>query len=454
MRKNMYKRQLRILLVDVILMYLSLFLALIARSGYLPSAWFLGEHLRHFSFIFVGWIVIFYTFGLYRLERPFDDLSFAQRLIGCIIVAGLASAVYFYVSPYSAIEPKTTLVLFIAIYTVLLWIWRYSYGKLRRDRRQRIGVGFIGLSPEALVMARELESRSSLGYDLRFVYDASAQKGTLRVPLLGKPEQIRPWIEETDSDLIVIANGKELPPDLTRELFGLLDLRVRFMSMPDFFELIVRKVPIGAINETWFLQNIDLKAKKPYELLKRVIDLLLASFLFLLSLPLWPFIALAIKLESRGPIFFKQERIGRFNKPFTIVKFRTMRTEGNDLSPTGEQDVRVTRLGKFLRSSRIDEIPQVLNILKGEMSFIGPRPERPEIAVTLEESIPYYRQRHLVKPGITGWDQVSGEYHSPSVEDTYKKLQYDLYYLKNMSFPLDVSIFFKTIMTVLQREGR
>jgi lipopolysaccharide/colanic/teichoic acid biosynthesis glycosyltransferase len=131
-----------------------------------------------------------------------------------------------------------------------------------------------------------------------------------------------------------------------------------------------------------------------------------------------------------------------------------MRVAGNDFAPTGRKDPRITPIGNFLRRTRLDEVPQFYNILRGEMSFIGPRPERPELALDLERHVPYYRQRLLVKPGITGWDQVSGEYHSPSIEDTYKKLQFDLYYIKNLSFVLDVSIVAKTIATVFARSGR
>jgi len=246
----------------------------------------------------------------------------------------------------------------------------------------------------------------------------------------------------------------DLSPHLIRALYGLLDIKVRFMRLPDFYELIFRRVPINAINESWFLEHIDLKAAIPYETIKAISDRILAFLMLLISLPFFPFIALGIKMESKGPIFFKQERIGRNGKPFTMIKFRTMREEGNDFSPTEEGDGRITKFGAFLRSTRIDEIPQVLNILKGEMSFIGPRPERPEIARRMAEAIPYYQQRHLLKPGVTGWDQVCGEYHSPSIADTKKKLQYDLYYLKNISFSLDVSILCKTIMTMLRRRGR
>jgi lipopolysaccharide/colanic/teichoic acid biosynthesis glycosyltransferase len=189
-------------------------------------------------------------------------------------------------------------------------------------------------------------------------------------------------------------------------------------------------------------------------MVKRAVDIVMASLGMLILIPFWPLIALGIKIESKGPVLFKQVRLGHREKHFSIYKFRTMRNEQNDFAPTSVSDARITKLGNILRKTRLDELPQMINILKGDMSFIGPRPERPELAEGLSKVIPFYRQRHMVKPGVTGWDQVSGEYHSPSVEDTYKKLQYDLYYVRNLSPFLDVSIFFKTIMTVVARAGR
>ena len=161
--------------------------------------------------------------------------------------------------------------------------------------------------------------------------------------------------------------------------------------------------------------------------MKQLIDTVLAIVVLVITLPLWPIIAIVIKLESRGPIFFKQIRLGRNEKPFNMIKFRTMKEEGNERTMTVQGDKRVTRFGSFLRKTRLDEIPQVLNILRGEMSFIGPRPERPEITADLEKTIPLFKTRLLIKPGLTGWDQISGHYHSPSVEDSLEKLQYDLF---------------------------
>jgi lipopolysaccharide/colanic/teichoic acid biosynthesis glycosyltransferase len=207
------------------------------------------------------------------------------------------------------------------------------------------------------------------------------------------------------------------------------------------------------VNELWFLQRIDLGANGLYQYIKYALDILAACVLLLLSAVFWPLIALAIRAESPGPVFFKQPRLGYLGREFTIIKFRTMRVADNDQAPASANDARVTKFGAFLRRTRMDEIPQLINILRGEMSFIGPRPEQPKYVETLEKQIPFYRQRLLVKPGLSGWDQVSGEYHSPSVEDTYKKLQYDLYYIKNMSLFLDISIVFKTMVTVFKRAG-
>jgi len=257
-----------------------------------------------------------------------------------------------------------------------------------------------------------------------------------------------------DVRIVVMADEKELSEQARGALFSLISLPARFVRLPEFYETVFQKVPVGSINDLWFLENIDLRSKKPYEAVKRGLDIILSLAGLLVCLPFFPFFAAAICLGSRGPAFFKQTRLGKSGRPFVMRKFRTMRTDFNDFSPTGKKDARITRFGGFLRKTRIDELPQMFNILRGEMSIVGPRPERPELAQDLERSIPFYRQRLLVKPGVTGWDQVSGEYHSPSVEDTYKKLQYDLYYVKNLSPLLDIAILLKTVMTVLMREGR
>ena len=457
MKKNFRYRQFFLLIVDVFLMYISLIVSLAIRKGSFPSEAVLQIHLYHFSIIFVVWILIFYTVGFYKIDLEFDTIKYAKLLGTGLGIAGIFAVFYFYGPPGVLIAPKTVLFFLLAIYGVLLWGWRFLYGRMWRNRKsQNIGVGFIGFSEEALHIISKLRQSALLGYDIRFIFDdkmgSNSEIGLISV--LSDYRKLRDTVTNNNVKLIVLPNKQALTHAVSRELYDLLNLKIRFVSLTDFYEAIFRLVPIRAISETWFLENIDLKSHINYEYIKDAFDRIFALIFLTFFLPVFPVIALIIKIESKGPVFFTQTRVGRYGIPFVMIKFRTMRVAGNDYAPTVEGDKRITKLGSFLRSSRIDELPQFINILRGEMSFIGPRPERPEIVQELANVIPYYQQRHLVKPGVTGWDQVSGEYHSPSVEDTQKKLQFDLYYLKNLSFSLDFSIIFKTILTMVQRKGR
>jgi lipopolysaccharide/colanic/teichoic acid biosynthesis glycosyltransferase len=261
-------------------------------------------------------------------------------------------------------------------------------------------------------------------------------------------------IKKRNIRAVVLAHDKNISYILQDILFELLHRHVYFFNIADFYETYLRRIPIDAVNELWLLRRIDLSIKGLYQYGKRAADVGLALAMLCGTVIFWPLIMVIIRVESPGPAFFLQRRVGLFGKEFNIIKFRTMREGGNRHEPTAAEDPRITGFGRLLRKTRVDEIPQCLNVLAGEMSFIGPRPERPELVNTLEREVPFYRQRLLVKPGLSGWDQVSGEYHSPSWEDTRKKLQYDLYYIKNMSLFLDLSIFFKTLVTIFMRAGR
>jgi exopolysaccharide biosynthesis polyprenyl glycosylphosphotransferase len=191
-----------------------------------------------------------------------------------------------------------------------------------------------------------------------------------------------------------------------------------------------------------------------YSQLRRLLDVTLSIVGLVLSLPIMAIAAIAIKLDSRGPVLYTQTRVGQRNRPFTIMKFRSMRVDAEPGGPVWaeEADPRVTRVGRVIRTLRIDELPQFINIMRGEMTFVGPRPERPEFVTRLEREIPYYSQRHLVKPGLTGWAQIRYPYCA-SVEDAVQKLQYDLYYIKNQSLLLDVVTMFETVRIVIFGRG-
>jgi exopolysaccharide biosynthesis polyprenyl glycosylphosphotransferase len=239
----------------------------------------------------------------------------------------------------------------------------------------------------------------------------------------------------------------------------LMELRLRgvcIYSLPDFFERFRMKVPPASLQDDWFAFSSGFKLlhSSSYAKVKRLGDVLLAGMLLLLFLPLFAAVALAIKLDSPGPIFYAQTRTGLNQELIKVYKFRSMHqnAEAKGAQWACKHDPRVTRIGRFLRQSRIDELPQLFNVLTGQMSLIGPRPERPEFDQELAVKIPYYNTRYLIRPGITGWAQVLYPYGA-SVEDAYQKLSYDLYYLKNYSLFLDLRIVLKTIRVVLFRKG-
>ncbi|MCX7025045.1 MAG: sugar transferase [Spirochaetes bacterium] len=444
-----------IFLVDIVLLYGSFFLALAVWEGAERALVPWAANAFAFAWIAALWVLVFYTAGLYVVDDPFDGTRFFKHFIVASAVAGLASFGLLRVVCGGIDVIRDASAVFPGIVAIIVWTWRFSYARIRRFFLPKVGVAFVGYNAGVAELASEMAARPHMGYEARLVYDPSGA-----TPSCAGPECVAgrdAFVERAavrDIGLVIIARSSAVDEDARKAVFGLLARPVRYLGLPEFYESFLRKVPIGDIDELWFLEKVDRNGTRPYAIAKRVTDILVATSAMLLSLPFWPLVALAIKLGSQGPVLFRQRRLGRFGKPFTILKFRTMRTDLNDFAPTGKDDPRVTAFGDFMRKSRIDEIPQMLNILMGEMSFVGPRPERPELAIELEKAIPFYRERLRVKPGITGWDQVSGEYHSPSVEDTYKKLQYDLYYIKNYSVFLDVSIFFKTIFTVFMRAGR
>jgi exopolysaccharide biosynthesis polyprenyl glycosylphosphotransferase len=447
-------RQVLFIGFDAGILFLSLFLALLFRNGEIPSASSWRTHLESFSFIFAGWLVIFYVAGLYDVDKAVSGLDLSTRLFWSIAVGILTSVLFFYLVPTN-IGPRTTLAILGVFSFILLLFWRYLFSLAEAGLAPRRTVVFVGMDPIVPEIVEELRGNRRHGYEAVAVYEEGDGPGPVAgLECYGDPESFVWNAVRRDVHLVVMADERGLSEQTRGALFSLISLPARFIRLPEFYEQIFEKVPVGSINDLWFLENIDLKAKRPYEAFKRALDIVLSAIGLAITLPFYPIIVACIRIGSRGPAMFTQTRLGKGGNPFVIRKFRTMRTERNDFSPTGTSDSRITMLGSLLRKSRVDEWPQMLNIILGDMSFVGPRPERPELAEELERRIPFYRQRLLVKPGVTGWDQVCGEYHSPSVEDTYKKLQYDLYYVKHLSFLFDLSVLLKTVMTVLRREGR
>lgn len=245
--------------------------------------------------------------------------------------------------------------------------------------------------------------------------------------------------------------GRSIPAAIGGE-YGRRGIRIE--SEAEFWERHLRRVDITSLNQAWFAELDRTPERRFTAAVARLLDIVTSTSLLLTTLPLMVVVAVLVKLDSRGPVLYRQERVGLSERPFTLLKFRSMRTNAEVLGPAWAQqrDPRVTRVGSFMRRSRIDELPQLINILRGEMSFIGPRPERPHFVEQLAEAIPFYRERARVKPGLTGWAQVNYPYGA-SVEDAKAKLSFDLYYVKNRSLLLDILILLSTVRVILFQEG-
>lgn len=439
---------------DILIMYLSLYVALIIRYGEKPSAAIWQAHLATFTAIFFVWFLVFYISNLYNLKLAVSNAKFFQLLLKSFAISTLLSIIFFYLAPPSGITPKTNLAIFVLVFAGLFMVWRRLFNLALKSYLPKNNLAIIGRNNLVQEIISELKQRPQLGFNLSFILDEKSETKELDgVPIFKNLTDLPGLIEKRRINNIILASTPD-SHELRALLFDCLPLKITFINLADFYESIAGKIPLEVISKMWFLENLNEGNKGNFDLFKRIADLIIALAILIATSPFWLIIAIIIKIESRGPVFFIQTRTGERGKNFPIIKFRTMKTENNNQAPTENGDSRVTRFGSILRKTRLDEIPQVLNIIKGEMSFVGPRPERPELIEVLEKQIPFYRERMLVKPGVTGCDQIAGEYHSPSYEDTMKKLQYDLFYIKNRSIYLDLSIILKTISTMLSRAGR
>lgn len=442
-----------ILIGDIAILYFSLYLTLLIRYREIPDAQIWNQHFTPFSIAFVGWIMIFYISNLYNLHLAVNTTRVLQLTMKANLIAALLSAFFFYVNPKINIAPKTNLIIFLIISFALVVIWRRVFNWLLYSYSPKQNVAVIGYNEQVKELIGIFNEKPHLGYNINLIFSEN-QLDTDEIEVINNLDNLQEKIINKKISTIIIGSNIHASDEMRSALFACLPLKINFVSLPNFYETITGKVPIEAINKMWFLENLNEANKGFFNFAKRTYDIILAILILVLSLIFWLPIAIIIKLESRGPILFKMKRLGQHGKEFSMLKFRTMREDGNNRTMTIANDPRVTHFGKIMRKTRIDEIPQVINILKGEMSFVGPRPERPDLAKNLEQKIPFFHERMLVKPGVTGSDQISGEYHSPSEEDTLKKLQYDLFYIKNRSIYLDLSIILKTIATVVSRQGQ
>jgi len=460
------RRTLLLGISEACLISLALVASAVARLGSAEASYMLRNQYGSLKILFVSvaFLACMYYFDLYDSAVVSNRHEAVVRLIQVLGVAYIALGLLYYLYPPVKLGRGIFHIGFLFV-GLLLLLWRRLFSIINNTAGLAERVLILGDGTLAESLVHEIEARPELGIRVagRVQMSAIAELGSNReldetpvaLSQANLSEELAVGRQARGIDRIVVAmeerRGK-LPVDL---LFSLKSHGVQVQDGNDVYESITGKVPIESIRMSWLLFSPGSHASRFYLIYKRFASVVISIVGLLLSLPLLPFVIIAIKLSSPGRILYWQNRVGRDDEVFRCYKFRTMRSDAEaSTGPTWAQDgdPRITPVGKFLRKTRIDEIPQLLNVLKGDMSFVGPRPERPEFVADLRKKIPYYHLRHSVRPGITGWAQILYKYGN-SVEDAKEKLRYDLYYIKNTSVGLDMLIVMNTIKTVLLGRG-
>ena len=454
MLKRLRRKKLVLAGGDFLLILASFYLSYAIRHGAYINVLF--SYTVALVFSVIVFISLFYIVDVYNLERKLYRINYLLRLAVAIIIANtvIAVALYFF-DPlrYS----RAVITLNYPIIFLLLFFWRYIYEEFFRHERAPVRVLIVGAGTTGKKMCVDLDK-----YDyfkvIGFLDDDEEKKGLVigSTKVIGDTNMLMPLVENNKIDIVVIAVTHGASPLLLTKIMNAKFNGVDTYDMPTFYEHITGKIPILHISDSW-LGYADFYGirKNVYNTKGKVIlDMLIAVLGIVVSLPLMIVSVMAIKMWSRGPVLFLQERVGKNMKIFKIVKFRTMENgRENERNFAGlKNDPRITKAGLVLRLFRIDEIPQLWNVLKGEMSVVGPRSLIKEEVDVFADKVPYFSLRHSVKPGITGWAQVNYK-HGVEVKDASEKLQHDLFYVKNLSLMLDLHIIIKTLKVVLFGKG-
>lgn len=430
---------------DLLAFSVALWIALAIRYGSMPSFDLLSRHLAPFSILFLLWIFVFFVAGLYEKHTLVFKGKLPSLILNTQVANSLLAVVFFYLIPSFGITPKTVLAVHLVISFFLIVSWRVFlvpyFGFRHRENAILIGAG-----SEMQELREEMDNNER--YNLSFVSSVNLNQ----LDGIAFQDEVVEKVYSEGVTSIVIDLKHEKAVTILPSLYNLIFSNVRFLDMYKVYEEVFDRIPLSLVGYNWFLENISFSPHSMYDTLKRMMDVVIAGGLGTLSLLLYPFVIIAIKLESAGPAFIIQERIGEGNRIIHLWKFRSMRGSDSGKWVT-EGDERITRVGRFLRRARIDELPQLWNVVRGDISLIGPRPDIVGLGKKLAQELPYYTVRNLIKPGLSGWAQLKQDLPPQSLEETRLRLAYDLYYLKNRSFILDLTIALKTIKVLLSRTG-
>jgi sugar transferase (PEP-CTERM system associated) len=445
---------------------------------------------RHLT-VFVGELLLISGSMAFVLHRysPDDDLSTA--VWKGAVVSGLCLLCLYYNDLYDLTVVRTSrevfirllqsvgsaLILIALLYLAIPWLivadgaslpafalfmtgilaWRLVFHHMVRLHSFGERILIVGTDPTARTIAQQILAQQDFAYEIVGFIDEDPNLtlqsvGTSRV--VGTPGDIERLVARHNVDRLVVGMSDRRGRLPVRELLRAKLRGVRVEDVNTMYERLTGKLLVEDLRPSWLIFSDDFRASRFTRQSKRVFDVLLALVGLVLAAPFVLLTALAVWMESGAPILYRQERVGENGRVFTLYKFRSMRKDAEQGTPIWAQavDDRVTRVGRFIRKTRLDELPQLWNVLRGDMSFVGPRPERPFFVAQLAEQVPFYEQRHALKPGITGWAQVKYRYGA-SLEDSLEKLRYDLYYVKHLSLPFDVTILFDTVKVVLFAKG-
>ena len=437
-------RTLVLFLGDMLSFILALWLSLFLRAFEAPPQWFFVAHLEPFSLLFIAWVAVFFIAGLYENR----SIILARRALSTTLLIAQTfnvaiAALFFFFVPLFGIAPKTLLFIYLIVSFLLILLWRAVLAPRLWNPESAIAVG-SGM--EIHELARALNAAHRAPARIAAVVDPAHADlaGELRATVAR--HRVRMVIADWDDPRVSA---------VFRDVSSYIAAGVRFFDAVALYEEVFGRIALYRVDNRWVAKHVSRYGHTLYDPLKRAMDIVAALVLGAVSLVFYPFLILAIKLQDGGPIFYTQIRVGKNNKPIMMRKFRSMSGTDNS-SEVLKSKLVVTPVGRIIRKARIDEIPQLWNVLTGDLSLIGPRPEFPALVEEYVKNIPYYNLRHLVKPGLSGWAQLYHDnhpHHGTEVEATQEKLSYDLYYLTHRSLILDATIALKTIKKLLTRSG-
>ncbi len=445
------KREYAVLLVgDIAVFAAALWLTLALRYLEPPSAALFGQHIVPFSMLFVAWVVVFFLAGLYGRHTRLFRSGLLTTIVSAQLINIVIAALFFFFVPAFGLAPKTILLLYLLVSSPLVFLWRVSiFPQLRGKKRMR-GI-LIASGPDARALADEVAKDKRSPFEFEYVLD------TKESPPHEVIQRACRFIAEDEITFLVVDFADRAVSAALPILYDAAFRKPRFalVDAVELYQEVFECEPLSLMTYDWILGNVSVS--RAYDVLKRMIDILGAIFAGAVSLIVYPFVIAAIKMEDGGPIFVKLPRVGRYQQQIQILKFRSMTgNDAGDYGASGKSKLHVTKVGRWLRLFRIDELPQIWNILRGDLSFVGPRPEAPALANNYNARISYYSARHLIKPGLTGWAQLRHDrhpHHGLAIEETKEKLSYDLYYLKHRSLFLDIFIMLQTIRIVVTARG-